>query len=132
MSSFRLLFKALPFVLIPAFGLAQNTGGIFPPMVDDGHASLQYRATYGVEAKTVAQRLHYQQAINDTFMWRILFQTRHNEAKPVEFQFAQGELFWDFTSKDAIWKSGVRFDARIRGSGDSGQVGLHWTNQFNV
>ena len=118
--------------VLPLSALAQNTGGIFPPMVDDGHASLQYRITYGAKSDRVAQRIHYQEAINDNFMWRGLFQTRHSEATPAEFQFAQAELFWDMSSKDAVWKTGVRFDARVRGTGESGLVGVHWTNQIQI
>ena len=62
------------FVTTSAF--AQNTGGIFGPVVNEGHSSLQYRATVDPNNSAgdtgFAQRLHYQRAINTDFMWRVV------------------------------------------------------------
>ena len=111
---------------------AQNTGGIFPPMVSEGHSSLQYRVTYGISAQAAAQRVHYQRSLNDALMWRVLAQLKHSEDSPADFQHVQGELFWDLSDKEDWWKTGFRLDARVRTSGATGMVGLHWTNQIRL
>ncbi len=49
---------------------AQNTGGIFSPIVNDGHKSAQYRVTFNPDTEGLSQRAHYQQAINGSLMWR--------------------------------------------------------------
>lgn len=113
-------------------GQAQNTGGIFPPMVNEGHRSFQYRITYATESEAAVQRIHYQQAINDDFMWRVLAQASTTDADPFKLQLFQGELFWDLSGKNDRWKTGLRFDGRLRTSWESGMLGLHWTNQVAV
>ena len=126
----------LYFLLIFAFASvsmqahAQNTGGIFPPMVDVGHASLQYRITYDTTSTGSAQRLHYQQSINNDLMWRVLAQIKHPTPESTEFHYAQAELFWEFSKQEDPWKTGLRFDARVRDAGNPAMVGLHWTNQI--
>lgn len=119
---------------LPAF--AQNTGGIFPPTVNEGHKSLQYRATIDPDNTAgetgFAQRLHYQQAINGDFMWRVVGQTRKTAASDLDFDFVQAELFWELTPDGKKHQSGLRFDARYRGDNRPEQFGLNWTNQFKL
>lgn len=112
--------------------IAQNTGGIFPPMVNEGHASAQYRITYNPDTEGVSQRAHYQQAINGDLMWRGLVSARKTAESDVDFDFVQAELFWELSDDDDTWKTGLRFDARIRDDGRPGLIGAHWTNQFPV
>jgi len=102
---------------------AQNTGGVFPPSVDEGHKSLQYRSAYNLENDNFAQRLHYQQAINGDFMWRIVGQTRETESSDFDFDFLQAELFWELSPEDTDYRHGVRFDARLRDDNRPHQVG---------
>lgn len=111
---------------------AQNAGGIFPPMVDEGHASLQYRITHAPSSAATVQRIHYQQAAGSSLMWRIVLQTQSTKEDGTSLQHGQGELFWDLSPEDSRWKRGLRFDARIRSGGGPGMLGLHWTNQFNL
>ena len=116
---------------------AQNTGGIFSPVVNEGHRSFQYRTTLDPDTASggtgFAQRLHYQQAINGDFMWRILGQTRKTADSDFDFDFLQAELFWDMTKDDKQpFQTGVRFDARLRGAGRAEQIGLNWTNEWNL
>ena len=72
----HLFLGLLILVLSTLSAAAQNTGGVFPPSVDEGHKSAQYRAAYNADNDNFNQRLHYQQAINGDFMWRIIGQTR--------------------------------------------------------
>ena len=126
-----LLFGAAVAVTLPT-ATAQNTGGIFPPMVNEGHKSAQYRVTYNPDTEGLSQRLHYQQAINGDLMWRGLVSARKTGESDVDFDFIQAELFWELSDDDDAWKTGLRFDARIRDDDRPGLVGVHWTNQFPV
>ena len=112
--------------------MAQNTGGIFPPMVNEGHKSAQYRVTYNPDSEGLSQRLHYQQAINGDLMWRGLVSARKTDESDVDFDFIQAELFWELSDDDDAWKTGFRFDGRIRDDDRPGLIGVHWTNQFPV
>ena len=127
---FSRLFTFIFCSLVSITAHAQNTGGIFPPMVDVGHASLQYRITYDTTSTASAQRLHYQQSFNDALMWRVLAQIKHPTPESTEFHYAQAELFWEFSNQEDLWKTGLRFDARVRDAGNPAMVGLHWTNQI--
>ena len=109
---------------------AQNTGGIFPPMVKAGHKSAQYRGTYDPDSEGYAQRLHYQQSVNTDFMWRGLVQARKTDESDVDFDFFQAELFWEISDDDDDWRTGFRFDGRIRDDGRPGQIGVNWMNQW--
>jgi len=121
------------FLTAPA--MAQNTGGVFLPMVNEGHRSIQYRAAINPDNAAgefgFAQRLHYQQAINGDFMWRILGQTRKTDSSDVDWDFLQAELFWELSDDEDQHKTGFRFDARLRDEGRAEQLGLNWMNQFN-
>ncbi len=112
---------------LPAF--AQNTGGVFSPVVNDGHRSAQYRATFDPDSEAFAQRFHYQQSLNDDVMVRGLVQTRKTNDSDVDFDFVQGEIFWELSDADDAWKTGMRFDARIRSDGRPGMLGVNWMTQ---
>lgn len=112
---------------------AQNTGGVFGPIVNKGHKSFQYRATLDPDNTNAttgfAQRLHYQQAINDDFMWRIVGQTRKTNDSDFDFDYLQGELFWQLQQRKN-YSSGVRFDIRTRDNDRPDQVGVNWMHEF--
>ena len=122
----------LAFVIAAPLAEAQNTGGIFPPIVNEGHKSAQYRLTYDPDTEGLSQRLHYQQAINGDLMWRGLVSARKTTGSDVDFDFIQAELFWEISDDDDTWKTGLRFDGRIRDDDRPGLIGVHWTNQFPV
>lgn len=119
-----LLLYALP-------AASQNTGGVFGPVVNEGHRSLQYRAAYDFENYGFAQRLHYQQAINGDLMWRVLVQARKTTDSRVDTDFVQGELFWQLANPTPNWQHALRFDLRYSTEGRPGAIGVHWTNQFD-
>ena len=132
----RIIVSILCLWLFSSLAHAQNTGGVFPPTVNEGHKSVQYRLTVDPESANGeaahAQRLHYQQAINGDFMWRIVGQTRKTADSEFDFDYVQAELFWEFTEDNAAINSGVRFDARYRGDDRPNQFGLNWMNQFKL
>lgn len=129
-----LIFVAL--FLLPTTVLAQNTGGVFPPMVNEGHKSLQYRVAVNPDNDQdefgFAQRLHYQQAINGDLMWRVIGQTRKTASSDFDLDYLQAELFWELSDDAAKHKTGFRFDARIRDDNRAEQFGVNWMNQFNL
>ena len=136
---FRILTTLLTAALLLNFApssFAQNTGGVFGPVVNDGHRSFQYRATLDPDTAAgetgFAQRLHYQQSINGDFMWRILGQTRKTDSSDFDVDFVQAELFWQLSEDDSPYQTGVRFDARLRDDDRSEQIGLNWMNEWNL
>lgn len=117
-------------VLLNHSAQAQNAGGIFPPVVNEGHRAAQYRATFDTDNSRFVQRLHYEAARDGQTMWRIVAQTRKTAQSDADFDFVQGEWFWQISPDDAPWQHGLRFDARVRGDGRPGLLGLHWMSQF--
>lgn len=122
----------LAIILAAPAATAQNTGGVFGPVVNDGHQSAQYRATYAPDSEALAQRIHYQRAFNGSKMWRVIAAARKTNDSDVDFDFVQAELFWQLSDDSAAWQTGVRFDARIRSEGRPGQLGANWMNQWTV
>lgn len=131
-----LAYISLSTILMSGAAAAQNTGGVFPPTVNEGHQSVQYRAAINPDSAVsdfgFAQRLHYQRAINDDFMWRILGQTNRTANSDVDLDFIGAELFWEFSDNEDSYKHGVRFDGRIRDGGRSEQLGFNWIHQWNL
>lgn len=119
--------------LAPLDSQAQATGGVFGPVVRDGHRSLQYRAAYDPDSYAFAHRFHYQQALNGDLMWRAIVQARKTSDSDLDYDFFQGELFWDLTKDDAAaWQTGLRFDVRVPDEGRPSIIGANWMNQFTL
>lgn len=117
-------------VIFSGTAQAQATGGVFPPNVNEGHRSVQYRAAYNPDTEGFASRLHYQQALDGDFMLRGLIQTRKTDDSDLDIDFVQAELFWDLSEDTDKWRTGVRFDARLRTEGRPGLLGAHWMNRW--
>lgn len=128
----RFAIVAAGLAVTAPMALAQNTSGVFSPVVNEGHKSAQYRATYNPDTGGLSQRLHYQRAINGDLMWRGLISARKTNESDVDVDFIQAELRWELSDDDDNWKTGFRFDARIRDDDRPGLLGVHWTNQFPV
>ena len=118
------------FLLAGSPGAAQGTGGVFGPVVNDGHRSLQYRLAYEFDSHLLAHRFDYQRALNGDLMLRGIVQTRETAASGADPDFFQGELFWQLPDVSRRWQHGLRFDVRIRTEGRPATLGVHWTNQF--
>ena len=115
----------------PLGAAAQNTGGVFPPMVDEGASALEYRLGYRPQdgEDGLAQRVHYQRAVSGDLMWRVVGQVA-GTTDDQDFDFVQGELFWDLSEDTDRWRTGLRFDAAIREGAAPEQINLNWTNQI--
>lgn len=79
---------------------AQNTAGVFGPIVKEGHASAEYRVTFDPESDGLAQRIHYQQSINGDFMWRAVYGTRKTPDSDFDPDFFQTELYWELSEDE--------------------------------
>ncbi len=130
------LILVLGFFAHISVALAQNTGGVFPPMVNEGHRSAQFRIAVDPDGNNndfrYASRLHYQQAINDDFMWRVIGQANNRGDNDVKFDFVQAELFWELSNRADKTKTGLRFDARYRDDNRPSQLGVNFMNQFDL
>lgn len=118
------------FYALPAF--SQNTGGVFGPVVNEGHRSFQYRYAFDNENNLFAHRLHYQHAVNDDFRWRILAQRRDSLLGNEEHDFVQGELLWQLPDLKEGWRHGLRFDFRHTDDGRPDVFGLNWTHSLLI
>ncbi len=127
----RLFLPLLVTLLSFGTAIAQNTGGVFPPGFGGDHKSAQYRLAIDTDSDRFSQRLHYQQSIDDHRVWRVLVQTRETATSDVDFDFVQAELFWEFTQPKDKYRTGIRFDARLRDDNRPGQVGVNWMHQWN-
>lgn len=127
------LITSLLLLVVGLSAHAQNLGAVFGPVVNSDHQSFEYRAGYDPEAfggeSGFAHRIHYQASFNDDFMGRIVLQSRKTADSSTDFDFVQGELFWQLSGSQD-YQTGIRFDFRIRESGRPKQVGVNWMNQF--
>ncbi|GGC98459.1 hypothetical protein [Aquisalinus flavus] len=116
--------------------MAQTTGGVFGPVVNEGHRSAQYRFGLVPDSNgsddSIAHRLHYQKAINRSTIGRIVAQANDRPGGGLDFDYLQGQLFWQVTPDERTWQSGFRFDARWRDDNRPGQLGANWTNQIKL
>ncbi|MEM9169254.1 MAG: hypothetical protein AAGC56_06330 [Pseudomonadota bacterium] len=118
-------------VLASSPARAQNTGGVFGPVVRDGHAAAEYRIGIDPDGERITQRLHYEQAFSGALMGRVVVQTRSADGAPTDFDYVQGELFVQLNADDAPWRHGLRFDVRVRDDGRPGFVSTDYMNEFN-
>ena len=109
-----------------------NTAGVFPPIVQEGHRSLQYRITVNPDTGAFGTRLHYQESLNDDVMLRGIVHASESATSHSKVDFVQGELFWDLSEDTDRLRQGFRFDARARGRGEPSSVSVNYGLQYNV
>ncbi len=109
---------------------AQNTAGVFPPGFGPDHQSAQYRITYEAEEHATAHRLHYQQSISPTLLWRVIGAARKSDNQTLDFDAATAELFWTLSPAGQRLQHGLRFDAIVRTEGRPGTFAVNWGGQY--
>jgi len=107
-----------------------NTAGVFPPVVEEGHRSLQYRVTLDPDTGALGTRLHYQESLNGDVMLRGIVHASESARGHSKVDFIQGELFWDLSEDTDELRHGFRFDARARGRGEPSSVSLNYGLQY--
>jgi hypothetical protein len=125
----KIAFLALTFA---EFAAAGNTGGIFGPVVNGGHQSIQYRNAYDPDNHNFNQRLHYQRATSDDVMVRGLVQTKKTPQSTNDLDFFQAELFWQLEDVTPRWQQGFRFDARVGAENRPHQIGINWMHDVTL
>ena len=125
----KLTLCALALVVSP-IAYAQNTSGVFGPVIDEGERGWEYRATYEPDSEGLAQRVHYQQALNGELRWRAVAQVRKTDDSDVDLDYLRGEIIWQVTPDDQKYQSGFRFEGRYRFNDRPGDVTVHWANQW--
>ncbi len=111
---------------------AQNISGVFGPEIEAGHKSLEYRIGFDPDTGNVAHRLHAQASLNDSWMLRVIAQSRQTETTDLDFDLLGVQLFWQVTPDDQDWQSGLRLDARVRDDGRPATLRLDWSNEFRL
>lgn len=111
---------------------AQSLGGVFGPIVNEGHASAQFRTGYAPDTERWGHRVHYQSALNSDLMWRAIVQVRESANSDVDFDNFGAELFWQLTEDGQSWQSGLRFDVRLRDDDRPHSLGLNFMNQWQL
>lgn len=133
---YRLALASAMLLATSTIATAQNTGGVFGPVVNEDRRAAEYRIGYrpsedGLD-DALAQRVHYEQAINGDLMWRVVAQAATNAQDNTDFDYVQGELFWELSDDQDWWKHGLRFDARLRDGTRPDQIGVNFTNEFAI
>lgn len=133
---FRTLISFFVLVFLSQTAFAQTTGNVFGPSVKENERGWEYRIALDPESADgstrVAQRFHYQQAINTRFRWRLVGQLRKTDDSDIDFDYLQAEMMWNFTPDDADYQSALRFDARLRDSSRAEQLAVNWVHQLNL
>ena len=132
----RLILAAFAALAFTAAGQAQTTGTVFGPETSAGDREVEYRIAAGVEESgsdaSLAHRLHYQQAINDSLRWRAIISWTDPAGGDFELDHVQGELLWQIIERTpGGFSSGLRFDARLSEGDDvPHEIGVNLTNQW--
>lgn len=117
---------------MPGVAAATNTAGVFGPVVNEGHQAAEYRGGLNPDSDAYAQRIHFERSLDDDLMWRVVVQAIKPEGGSTEFDWVQGELFWQLDNITENWQTAVRFDVLIRDSDRPGLFSFNWTNQIRL
>lgn len=128
-----LLLLAAPLAAgMPGVVAAQNTGGVYGPVVTEGHRALEYRSALDPDSDSFAHRIHYQRSLDDSRMWRVVAQSRHPDGGSARFDYLQAELFWQLADISEDWQTGLRFDVLVRDGDRPGLFSFNWTNDLRI
>lgn len=113
--------------------LATNTSSVFSPDVTPGSRSLEYRFS-GVERDgpdAWAHRLHYQQAIDDAWRWRLITAFADPAGASHEFRYGRLEVQWQYLEDEtAGWDAAVRYELQIADGDDQpSRARVAWTGK---
>ncbi|MEO1038960.1 MAG: transporter [Pseudomonadota bacterium] len=130
----RFLVLASAACLLAGGAQAQTVGGVFGPDVNETNRELEYRGGFAPEdgASRSNHRLHYQQALDDTWRLRGVIQYADPAGGDFEPVFFQLELLHQIVERTASgFSSALRYDVRFsEGDDRSHQLGVNWTNQW--
>lgn len=103
-------------------------------MVNSGAESLQYRIAVDPEGSdgeaSVAQRIHYLNSINDDLKLAVFAGARQTAESDFDFDYIHAGLFFDLGEDASKYRTGVRFDVRLRDGSRPNHLGMNWMNQY--
>jgi len=127
-------WACLVILLISAPAAAQNTGGVFPPFVNPSTHILQYRIAVDPDDAmgdtSIAQRLHYINAINDDRQIVVYAGVRQTEQSDFDFDYFHAGYAFDLGEDGQKFRNGIRFDVRLRDANRPNHIGFNWMNQY--
>ncbi len=126
------LVAAVAFLALPNSAFANTTAGVFGPVVNEGHKSVQYRSALDLNSHAFTHRLHAQSALNGSVMLRGVIQGRKTNDSTSDLDLLQAELFWELSDDQSDSKHGVRFDLTWREDDRPSSVGLHWMSDWTT
>lgn len=122
----------IPVLTLIQSGYAQNTGGVFGPIVNDNYSAVQYRSAFDTQTNRLSQRIHFEKSINGDLMWRAVYGTRKTDHSDYDFDFFQAELFWELSDDTDYLRTGFRFDLHLVDDDRPNFLGVNWMSQINL
>lgn len=127
-------YLILSFVLLGRT-FATNTTSVFSPEITPGSKSLEYRfsAVDQDGDDPWAHRIHYQQAINDAWRWRLIAAFADPVDDNHEYRYSRGELQWQYLESEvAGWDAALRFELQIAdGDDEPSRARVAWTGKWD-
>ena len=125
------------FSILFAFpALAQNTTGVFGPVVNSDDHGIEYRAAAVLDPSgddvAWAQRFHYEKAVSGSLRLRGIIATRETAGSEMDLDFVRAEAVWQITPDGGDYQTGMRFEARARADGRPDEVRANWINQWSL
>lgn len=133
----RIIVILAALVAATSCAAAQNIGGVFGPKVTEGRRMVEYRigiAEPGDELGSPwVQRALYEHAFEGRVNARIEYQWRDPSPEAgVQFDHLRVLALVEAGKLTPFWTTGFRFDARVREGDRPNDIGVHWTNQFDL
>lgn len=133
----RALLSVLVWFCLTSVAVAQNTSGVFGPVVNSDDHGIQYRVAAILDENSGddfdwGQRFHYEKAVGGSLRLRGILATRETTESEMDFDFARFEVVWQVTPDGKNYQSGMRFEARLRGDGRADEVRANWINQWSL
>jgi len=132
MSASRPIALWCALVTLAGTATAENTSGVFGPVVREGDRSAQYRLGLDPDSDAWAQRFHVQQALDSRLRLRGILQLEGGNGSDTDLDYVQAELLWQLTPDGQDYQGAVRFDGRLRPGGEPELLRAIWTNQLAV
>jgi hypothetical protein len=115
-----------------------NTSTVFSPDVKAGTKALEHRSSYvpseGDDRSEFAHRLHYQQAINDMWRWRIIGQQSRRGDDSLEYKYTRLEVQMQYREDEvAGYDAALRYELQISDeSSRPDRFRLVWTGKKDL
>jgi hypothetical protein len=116
---------------------AQNTSSVSGPSVDADRRQAEYRLGWVPDldgnGDSFAHRFDYGFGLNERQSLKLFAIVSDKPQDNLRFKNINAEYLFELTPEDApVWKSGVRFDARISDGPSPERIGVNWLNQWQI